>query len=152
MTSRREFITLLGGAAAAWPIGARAQQPAPQVVGYLGSIAATDVNRLRAFRQGLGEAGFTEGRNVTIDYREAAAAAPRVPELVADLIRRQVRVIVTTAPVAIRVKAVTGTIPIVFFGVVDPVQAGLVANLNRPGANITGVISMGAEIGASSSA
>jgi putative ABC transport system substrate-binding protein len=144
---RRDFITLLGGAGAAWPLAVHAQQAGMPVIGYLGSIAETDVNRLRAFRQGLGEAGFTEGRNVTIEYRETVGAAPRVPELVADLIRRQVRVIVTTAPVAIRVKAVTGTIPIVFFGVVDPVQAGLVANLNRPGANITGVISMGAEIG-----
>jgi putative ABC transport system substrate-binding protein len=142
---RRQFITLLGGAAA-WPFAARAQQPG-RVIGYLGSMAEADVNRLRAFRQGLGEAGFAEGRNVTIEYRETVPADPRVPELAADLIRRQVSVIVATVPQAARIKAVTSTIPIVFWGVVDPVQVGLVASLNRPGANVTGVISMGSEIG-----
>jgi putative ABC transport system substrate-binding protein len=129
-----------------WPVTARAQQAIP-VIGYLGSMAEADVNRLRAFRQGLGEAGFAEGRNVTIEYRGTASADPRLPELAADLIRRQASVIVANVPVATRVKAVTSTIPIMFWGVVDPVQVGLVASLNRPGANVTGVISMGSEIG-----
>ena len=142
---RREFIAGLGSAAA-WPVVVRAQQPVP-VIGYLGSMAEADVNRLRAFRQGLGEAGFAEGRNVTIEYRGTASADPRLPELAADLIRRQASVIVANVPVARRVKAVTSTIPIMFWGVVDPVQVGLVASLNRPGANVTGVISMGSEIG-----
>jgi putative tryptophan/tyrosine transport system substrate-binding protein len=145
MVGRREFIAGLGGAAV-WPLAARAQQARP-VIGYLGSMAGADVNRLRAFRQGLGEAGFAEGRNVTIEYRETSAGDPRLPELAADLIRRHVSVIVAIPPVAARVKAVTSTIPIVFWGVVDPVQVGLVASLNRPGANVTGVISMGSEIG-----
>jgi putative ABC transport system substrate-binding protein len=149
---RREFTTLLGGAVAAWPLAAHAQRPTLLVIGYLGSMAEADVNRLRAFRQGLGEAGFAEGRNVTIEYRGTAGSDPRLPELAADLIRRQVSVIVANEPVALRVKAVTSTIPIVFWGVVDPVQVGLVASLNRPDANVTGVISMGSEIGASSSA
>jgi putative ABC transport system substrate-binding protein len=144
---RREFMTLVGGAAAAWPLAAHAQKPALPVIGYLGSTAEADVNRLRAFRQGLGEAGFAEGRNLTIEYRGTASGDPRLPELAADLIRRQVSVIVANEPVAARVKTATSTIPIVFWGVVDPVQVGLVASLNRPGANLTGVISMGSEIG-----
>jgi putative tryptophan/tyrosine transport system substrate-binding protein len=128
-------------------MAARAQERAMPAIGYLGSMAEADVNRLRAFRQGFGEAGFAEGRNVTIEYRETAAADPRLPELAADLIRRRVSVIVANVPVATRVKAVTSTIPIVFWGAVDPVQVGLVASLNRPGANLTGIISMGSEIG-----
>jgi putative ABC transport system substrate-binding protein len=144
---RRAFITLIGGAAAS-PLAARAQQPAVPAIGYLGSMAEADVNRLRAFRQGLGEMGFAEGRNVKIEYREAGQQSdPRLRELAADLIRRQVSVIVANVPVAGKIKAATSTIPIVFWGVVDPVQVGLVASLNRPGANLTGVISMGTETG-----
>jgi putative tryptophan/tyrosine transport system substrate-binding protein len=143
---RREFITLLGGAAASWPLVARAQQPVVPVIGYVGSIAEADANRLRAFRQGLGEAGFAEGRNVTIEYRWTGTT-PAWAELVTDLIRRQVSIIVAVAPVAAAAKAATNTIPIVFWGAPDPVQVGLVASLNRPGANVTGVISMGTETG-----
>jgi putative ABC transport system substrate-binding protein len=146
---RRDFITLLGGAAAAWPLAARAQQGATPVIGYLGT-AETDVLRLRAFRQGLTEAGFVEGRNVAIEYRwigTAPAAAARVREMIAELIRRQVRVIVGNQPTAASAKTATSTIPIVFSGAVDPVQVGMVASLNRPGANVTGVLSMGAETG-----
>jgi putative ABC transport system substrate-binding protein len=145
---RRQFITLLGGAAVC-PCAAQAQQAGVPVIGYLGSTAEADVNRLRAFRQGLGEGGFAEGRNVTIEYRGTRSVDPRlpVPELAAALVRRQVSVIVANAPTAATVKAVTSTIPVVFWGVVDPVQVGLVASLNRPGANVTGVITMGSEIG-----
>jgi putative ABC transport system substrate-binding protein len=144
--NRRDTIALLGGAAA-WPLAARAQQPAMPMIGYLGSMAGADVSRLRAFRQGLGEAGFAEGRDVTIEYRETSAGDPRLPELAADLIRRHASVIVAAAPSAAKVKALTSAIPIVFWSVVDPVQVGLVASLNRPGANVTGAISMSTEIG-----
>jgi putative ABC transport system substrate-binding protein len=146
MMRRREFVTL-GGAAAAWPLAARAQQAKLPVIGYFGTTAEKDANRLRAFRQGLGETGFAEGRNVAIDYRAVGSPPPGVPELAPDLIRRKVSVIVGTAPTASRVKALTTTIPIVFWSVADPVQVGLVPNLNRPGGNVTGVISMGTEVG-----
>src|SRR5262249_50680813 len=136
--------TLLGGASA-WPVTARAQQAAMPVIGYVGSIAEADANRLRAFRQGLGEAGFAEGHNVTIEYRWTGTT-PTWAEPVTDLIRRQV-LIVAVAPVAAAAKAATNTIPIVFWGAPDPVQVGLFASLNRPGANVTGVISMGTEPG-----
>jgi putative ABC transport system substrate-binding protein len=141
---RRDFLTLLGGAAA-WPLAARAQQSALPIIGYLGRMAETDANRLRAVREGLGEAGFAEGRNVRIEYR-ASAPGVGVPELAADLVRRRASVIVGAAPYALAAKSVTSTIPIVFWAVVDPVQVGLVASLNRPGGNVTGVISMGTEI------
>jgi putative ABC transport system substrate-binding protein len=108
-------------------------------------MADTDANRLRPFREGLGEAGFVEGRNVRIEYR-ATTPGVRVAELAADLIRRPVRVIVGAAPSALAAKAVTGTVPIVFWAVVDPVKIGLVASLSRPGGNVTGVITMGTEI------
>jgi putative ABC transport system substrate-binding protein len=146
---RRDFITLLGGAAAAWPLAARAQKATLPVIGYLGGTADTDVNRLRAFRQGLGEAGFAEGRNVRIDYRGLGSPADRraLDIAAADFIRQQVSVVIGAAPMAARVKALTSAIPIVFWAVIDPVQVGLVASLNRPGANVTGVISMGTEIG-----
>jgi putative ABC transport system substrate-binding protein len=147
VVKRREFITLLGGAAAAWPTVARAQQPRMQVIGYIGSTPEADVSRLRAFRQGLGEAGFVEGRNVTIEYRWNETTPDRRPELAADLIRRRVSVIVAVAPMAAVAKAATSTIPIVFWGSPDAVQVGLVASLNRPGGNVTGVTDMGPEIG-----
>ena len=141
---RRDFITLIGSAAT-WPIAAHAQ--AMPVIGYIGSTPEADVSRLRAFRQGLGEAGFVEGRNVTIEYRWNEATPARWPELAADLIGRRVSVIIAVAPVAAVAKAATSTIPIVFWGAPDAVQVGLVASLNRPGANVTGVTNMGTEIG-----
>jgi putative ABC transport system substrate-binding protein len=146
MTVRRREFMLLGGAAAAWPVAARAQQPRLPVIGYLSRMADADVNRLRPFREGLGEAGFVEGRNVRIEYRTTAPGARGVPELAADFIRQRVSVIVAQAPAALAAKAVTSTVPIVFWAVVDPVQIGLVASLNRPGGNVTGVITMGTEI------
>jgi putative tryptophan/tyrosine transport system substrate-binding protein len=147
---RREFITLLGGAAGVWPLAARAQQPTMRVIGFLVSTSPDGfTERLRKFSQGLKEQGFVEGENLAILYRFADNEADRLPELAADLVRRKVAVIVTGGPQAtFAAQAATATIPIAFLVADDPVRLGLAASLSRPGSTMTGINVFNAEVAA----
>ena len=147
---RRDFLKLMAGSTSIWSVAAEAQQPTMPVVGFLGSASpGTYSIRLRAFRKGLKEAGFVEGQNVLVEYRWAEGLNNRLPALAAELVQRQVAVIVAGGgtPSALAAKAATGTIPIIFELSPDPVALGLVASINRPGGNMTGVTNLNIETG-----